>query len=144
MTRRKLTFEQADELRRTRERTGASYAMLAHIFGINRSTAWEIVNGDSYQTFTQAFGYDEDPTPHEQITIDRVDEIHRNSRADGWNAEPIIERNMHTRRETGTLDCYPEMHYHNLLDRYRRGELTEPVIPYMRTATPSERPLAAD
>jgi hypothetical protein len=66
---RKLTMEQALDLRETRTRTGASYGILAHIFGTTVGTAWGIVQGKTYKRDRQG-DYAIEPTPHDAITWD--------------------------------------------------------------------------
>ncbi len=65
---RKLTMEQAADLRETRERTGASYEMLGYMFGVNKSVAWSIVQGHTY-TRLGRYHTSESPTPHDLLTF---------------------------------------------------------------------------
>jgi hypothetical protein len=67
---RNLTYEQAQEIRGTRERTGASCATIGYVYGVSHQTVWKIIKGLIYTTPERNYGPHENPqpTPHEQIT----------------------------------------------------------------------------
>jgi hypothetical protein len=84
MSTRKLTIEQANELRALRARTGGSFAMLGLMYGITRGAVQAIVHNRTYRTTFQTNGWDDDapPTPHEQLTVAEAARIHREGRWD--------------------------------------------------------------
>lgn len=138
-TPRKLTWEEAEQLRAMRESFGTSFENLARIFKVGKTTARRICADDSYKTQTAwQENVDTDPTPHDQITTADVDRIHREGR---WNVPiPGITRKA---RRTPHID-QPRYAAQNERDGYQRNPAIRAWLFYDAPWATEDAPIAAD